>query len=634
MADIKTKQPDLTGQREARARAIAAAGGIEEALASGALPRRIDATLSEIIVLGLLRQQVRVFFTVFGHGSTEVGEVLRVYQRAGLVRVCGIRSEIEGSHAAAAMRWVTGERAAVVTSIGPGALQALAASIAPASDGIGVWYLFGDETTEDEGPNMQQIPKHEQHPFLRLCAAMGEAYVLHTPLAVSTALRRGMTAVNHPHRAGPFYLLMPMNTQPARLAGFNLDELPDGRVPRMGAAADDGAYEQAADLLLSARRVVVKVGGGSRGAGPELLQLLDLVDGVVVTNPIVSGVVPYAHFRNMSVGGSKGSLCGNYAMENADLLVAVGMRFVCQSDCSRTGFPNVEHVVNINTDEAAATHYNRTIALLGDAAPTLRHLNAVLKQRGGKIGATPSPWLVDCTRQRQAWQDFKAARFNSPTLYDEAWGGEVLTQPAAIKIATDWARARDAVCFFDAGDVQANGFQIVEDDRLGRTFTETGASYMGFAASALLATAAAERPFYAVAFSGDGSFTMSPQVLIDGVQHGARGCILLLDNRRMGAISGLQQAQYGTDFATSDAVRVDYLAWAGAIKGVQAIDGGRSPDALVAALDRAGSYDGLSLVHVPVYYGPNELGGMGVFGRWNVGNWCEEAQALRHEIGL
>ncbi len=64
--------------------------------------------------------------------------------------------------------------------------------------------------------------------------------------------------------------------------------------------------------------------------------------------------------------------------------------------------------------------------------------------------------------------------------------------------------------------------------------------------------------------------------------------------------------------------------------------GVRSPESLVAALDRAATraYDGLSLVHVPVYYGPDELGGMGVFGRWNVGNWCAETQALRHEIGI
>jgi 3D-(3,5/4)-trihydroxycyclohexane-1,2-dione acylhydrolase (decyclizing) len=37
---------------------------------------------------------------------------------------------------------------------------------------------------------------------------------------------------------------------------------------------------------------------------------------------------------------------------------------------------------------------------------------------------------------------------------------------------------------------------------------------------------------------------------------------------------------------------------------------------------------------LPVYYGPDPLGGMGVFGRWNVGNWCDEVQTLRHEIGL
>ena len=80
-------------------------------------------------MLGLLAQGVRTFLAVFGHGSTEVGEVLRIYQEAGLVRVYGLRSELEASHAAAALRWLTGEKAAVITSIGPGALQALAASL-------------------------------------------------------------------------------------------------------------------------------------------------------------------------------------------------------------------------------------------------------------------------------------------------------------------------------------------------------------------------------------------------------------------------------------------------------------------------------------------------------------------------
>jgi 3D-(3,5/4)-trihydroxycyclohexane-1,2-dione acylhydrolase (decyclizing) len=127
---------------------------------------------------------------------------------------------------------------------------------------------------------------------------------------------------------------------------------------------------------------------------------------------------------------------------------------------------------------------------------------------------------------------------------------------------------------------------------------------------------------------------MNPQILIDGVEHGAHGCILVFDNRRMAAISGLQSAQYGHDFSTNDSVEVDYVAWGRAIKGVNALHGGYTTESLTDALNQAKAHNGLSLIHIPVYYGPDELGGMGVFGRWNVGNWSKETQALRHKIGL
>lgn len=622
---------ELTQTRAAHAQAIATAGGLEKALASEALPRAIDTTVSEALVLGMLRQDIRVFISVLGHGSTEVGEVLRIYEEAGVLRTCGVRNEIEASHAATALRWVTGEKAAVITSIGPGALQAMAASLAPASNGLGVYYLFGDETSEDEGPNMQQVPKHEQGLFLRICALMGQAYSLHTPGALGTALKRGLATTEHPYRAGPFFLLLPMNVQPAQLAGFNLDELPVGRPPKLGAAADDGAYEEAVQAINNAKKVVIKVGGGARQAADEIGDLLELADAVAVTSPVASGVVPYGNRRNMLVGGSKGTLCGNFAMEEADLLIAVGTRFVCQSDCSRTGYRKVQKVLNINGDLPTALHYNRTTALVGDARATLCQLNRRLIQKGAKQA---SDWLPRCQEKRAQWEAFARERYDNPTLHDEMWGKDVLTQPAAVKTATDWARGRDAVCFFDAGDVQANGFQIVEDDRLGRTFTETGASYMGFATSAVMATALSTKPFYGLALTGDGSFTMNPQILIDGVAHGARGCILLMDNRRMAAISSLQTAQYQADYATSDNVAVDYLAWAGATKGVKALDGGTSIKSLLAALEAAHAHQGLALIHLPVYYGEHPLGGMGVYGRWNVGNWVKDTQALRHRIGL
>ena len=242
----------LAQTRQERAQQIAAVGDL------GVLGHRIDTTVSEALVLGLWLQGVRTFFCVFGHGSTEIGEVLRIYQDAGLVRVCGVRSEIEASHAAAALRWVRGEKAAPVTSIGPGALQALAASMVPRSDGLGIWYLLGDETTQDEGPNMQQILGTEQNAFLRLFGTVGRAYSLHTPLALAAALRRGLNAVEHPHQAGPFFLLLPLNVQPAELAQFNLDKPPVGAPPPLGPAADEGRHAAAAAAIAAAERVVVR----------------------------------------------------------------------------------------------------------------------------------------------------------------------------------------------------------------------------------------------------------------------------------------------------------------------------------------------------------------------------------------
>ncbi len=257
----------LRNQRIKRAACIAEHGTIESALRAGDLKLQDDLTLSEAIVLGLIRQNVKTFIGIFGHGSTEVAEVLRVYEQAGLVKTFAVRHETAAVHAASALRWVTGEKSAVVTSIGPGALHALAGSLVPLSNGLGIWFLLGDETTEDEGPNMQQIPGHEQNRFHRLFSAMGKTYTLHTPEAAATALRRGMAATDHPFHPEPFFLLMPMNTQPKVLSRFNLSELP---VPSLGKPLllpRQADLNQAVEAICASQKIVVKVGGGRKESG-------------------------------------------------------------------------------------------------------------------------------------------------------------------------------------------------------------------------------------------------------------------------------------------------------------------------------------------------------------------------------
>ena len=622
-------ETDFTRIMRDHARAIARHGGLDLAIAAGDLPAQFDASLSEGLVLGLLKQGVRKYLAIFGHGSTDLGEVLRIYEEEGVVRTWNFRNEVSMAHAATALSWQYGEVPAVITSIGPGGLQAMAGSLAAASNGVGVYHIYGDETTHGEGYNMQQIPKPGQGLYGQLTAVMGESYVLHTPQALRDMLRHGTGRVHHPTKAGPFYVLLPLNTQP-KVLHVNLDALPEKlHVPTLVAAGTD-AFDAAVAAIRYHKRIVIKAGGGSRKFPDHIRKLAEATGAAVALSPGSTGVLPDAHPQNMHVGGSKGSISGNYAMAEGDLVIVVGSRGVCQADCSGVGYEKAEAVININADQTDVTHYNKTHALQGDIGASIEKLLEVLKSAGGADVVGREDWLGACGAKKQEWIHFKNRLYETPLLDDPALGRPALTQPVAIKTVADFAKAKGAVKFFDAGDVQANGFQIVEDDNPGETYTETGASYMGFAVSAVVAGGMADNPDYAIAFTGDGSFMMNPQTLIDAVEHGTKAMMVIFDNRRMAAISGLQVAQYGVDYRTNDSVAVNYVQLAGAVSGVNAIDGSGDVKALKEALDTAYGYDGLSVIHVPVYSGDDERGGMGAYGSWNVGNWVDDVQTRWH----
>ncbi|MFV0334636.1 MAG: thiamine pyrophosphate-dependent enzyme [Tropicimonas sp.] len=623
MLDRNRTAAALEDRMRARARQIARAGTVGS-LADDKNGGLLELTLSEALVIGLIKQEVRRYFAIFGHGSTDLGEVLRIYQEEGVVSVVNCRNEVEMAHAATACSWVYGEVPAVITSIGPGGLQAMAGSLAAASNGVGVYHIYGDETTGGEGYNMQQVPKPEQGIFGKITALMGQSYTLHTPGALRDCLRRGAACVRHPYKAGPFYVLLPINTQPA-LARINLRTLPEITPIPATAPARARDLDAALAFLRGHDRIAIKAGGGTRRHHEAVRAFAQRIGAPVVLSPGSTGVLADDDALNMHVGGSKGTISGNFAMENADAVIFIGSRGVCQADCSGIGYPNAGAVLNINGDLDDLSHYAHTVALHGDITAVIGKLLAALGEDTG--AERRAGWRRACAEKKAEWAAYKQARVHAAPLLDPVWQRPVLTQPAAIHTVAGFANARGAIKFFDAGDVQANGFQIVEDSQPGQTCTETGASYMGFSGSALLGSAGREDARYGIAFTGDGSFMMNPQILIDGVEHGIRGMIALFDNRRMAAITGLQLDQYGREFRTNDSVAVDYVAMAGSVSGVLALHGGHSRAELEAALERAHGHDGLSLLHIPVYAGQDPLADMGAYGSWNVGNWVADVES-------
>ena len=295
-----------------------------------------------------------------------------------------------------------------------------------------------------------------------LTSVMGSSFTPHTPEAVREAMRRGVATVHHPYKAGPFYLLLPINTQP-RAVAVNLATLPEKPAIPSVAPATSSPYQDAIALMRGFERIVLKAGGGARQYAGAVRALAERIGAAVVLSPNTAGLLPEGHPQNVHVGGAKGSISGNFAMAGAELLLAVGTRAVCQSDCSGIGYPNARAVININGDVQDALRYANTHALVGDVGAICERLMDELDAAGFEIPPARKSWLADCLERKQEWRQFRAQRLAATPPVDDVWQARVMTQPQAIATALEFAREVGAVKLFDAGDVQANGFQLVED---------------------------------------------------------------------------------------------------------------------------------------------------------------------------
>ena len=141
---------EMIEQRRKRAKAIKEYGTLRKAVEAGALEQFQDVSLSEAVVLGLVNQEVRTFVGIFGHGMTDVGEALRIYEEEDVIKTYNVRNEVEASHIASMLRWKYNQVSAVFTSIGPGGMQATAGSLVPLANGLGIYYLMPEYAADSK----------------------------------------------------------------------------------------------------------------------------------------------------------------------------------------------------------------------------------------------------------------------------------------------------------------------------------------------------------------------------------------------------------------------------------------------------------------------------------------------------
>ncbi len=358
-----------------------------------------------------------------------------------------------------------------------------------------------------------------------------------------------------------------------------------GYHPRTG--VDQSAIEAAADLIRTAERPILYVGGGVlKARAAEVLRELVELSGIhVVTTLMARGAFPDGHDLCLGMPGMHGNFTAVTAMQEADLLVALGARFDDRVTGRVDGFAPGAQIVHVDIDAAELGKVRRPdVAIQGDCRVAIEALVAALAA-GGVGNADRTAW-----RSRiSGWQE----RF--PLTYEPSAPGDRLKPQYVIEQLRD-ATPEDTIVTSGVGQHQMWASQYWNFEHPYTWINSGGLGTMGFSIPAAIGAKVGcpDRMVWAV--DGDGCFQMTAQELVTSTVENIPIKVALLNNSYLGMVRQWQDMFYEerlSEVHLSQDVP-DYKAWAESMGcvGIR-VD---SPEEVPAAIAKANEIDDRSVV--------------------------------------
>jgi len=358
-----------------------------------------------------------------------------------------------------------------------------------------------------------------------------------------------------------------------------------GYHPRTG--VDQSAIEAAADLIRTAERPILYVGGGVlKARAAEVLRELVELSGIhVVTTLMARGAFPDGHDLCLGMPGMHGNFTAVTAMQEADLLVALGARFDDRVTGRIDGFAPGAQIVHVDIDAAELGKVRRPdVAIQGDCRVAIEALVAALVA-GGVGNADRTAW-----RSRiSGWQE----RF--PLTYEPSAPGDRLKPQYVIEQLRD-ATPEDTIVTSGVGQHQMWASQYWNFDHPYTWINSGGLGTMGFSIPAAIGAKVGRPDRMVWAVDGDGCFQMTAQELVTSTVENIPIKVALLNNSYLGMVRQWQDMFYEerlSEVHLSQDVP-DYKAWAESMGCVgMRVD---SPEEVPAAIAKANEIDDRSVV--------------------------------------
>ncbi len=519
-------------------------------------------TGAQIVAEMLVQEGVPYVVGIPGHGNLPLVDALRELQDK--IQVIMPRHEQAALHMADGYFRAVGKPLAVYTSIGAGATNTLIGLATAYVDSIPVLLLVGETHTHMRGVGvLQEIERQTWSdlprtfdPVVKRSWRIDQARQL--PRAMSQAFNAMLTG-----RPGPALITLPMDVQAETIPVAGLPT-PETRRPQGVPRGDPGEIRRAAELLVTAQRPVILLGGGVvlAGAEAEARALAEHLGAAVVTTMQGKAAFPEDHPLYGWHMGANGTTCGNHLTNNADVILAIGVRFADKATSSyRPGYAfNIPptQLIHVDIDPfEIGKNYPATVGIVGDARAVTRDLFEAVAAVNPSRDWRGAPYTQEIEEKVAAWlasfRPLLEAGSSPPTM------GRVIAEVRRVL-------PQEAIVFTSAGNIQAQVFQEMAFT-VPRTYISAGGfSTMGWSYPAALGARLGRPDVPVVALVGDGDFLMTIQELATAVQYDIPVVAVVFNNQGWQAIRDLQriafgeQANYGTMFEQDERPITPHIA--------------------------------------------------------------------------
>jgi acetolactate synthase-1/2/3 large subunit len=543
-------------------------------------------TGAQALIKSLETEGVEVIFGLPG------GAILPVYDPIidSSIRHILVRHEQGAGHMAEGYAHVTGRPGVLMVTSGPGATNVVTPLCDAYMDSIPLVCITGQVPTSAIGTDAFQeaditgitmgVTKHNW----LITDAADIPRVIAEAFHIATTGRPGPVLVDIPKDVS-LQMMEWYWPDALDLPGYNPVTEPDGE-----------AIKQAAELIATAERPVLYVGGGvlKARASKALRELAELTGIPVVTTLMARGAFPDSHELCLGMPGMHGNYTAVTAMQKADLLVALGSRFDDRVTGKVAGFAPGAKIIHVDIDKAEVGKVRRPdVGIVADCRLATEALVDQLQKTSSDGHLAPgrlAPWITQI-REWQARYPLYYEPMTEAQAASSGPGGRPLLKPQFVLETLRDMAPEGTILASGVGQHQMWASQYWRFEEPNTWVNSGGLGTMGFSVPAAIGAKVGRPDATVWAVDGDGCFQMTAQELVTASAERIPVKIAILNNAYLGMVRQWQhmfyEERYSEVYLSPDLP--DYVGWAQAMGcvGLKV----ESPEEVAPAIDKANQID-------------------------------------------